>query len=226
MKDEGLCFVDGYYHFNSWDHILSDEELEKEEDLFKKQLEDPKQPLISELVTKFESMHIQYPRQYVERKILYKINVGKTREQAIEELYKEEDLHEKHIFSLEDHPEKRILELEGGWRVVRHGRRFNWSNSIFLFELLRKPILTNKRIILLNGEEIDYELPIRNVLRAEEETVAAGNSCLRIELKNGDAVSLDFVCSDTETLFDASHTLNKQRTLVNQWLQSVNNLIK
>ncbi len=205
---------------------MSDEELKKEEELFKKQLEDPKQPLISELVTKFESMHIHYPKQYLERRIQYKINVGKTREQAIEELYKEEGLHEKHIFSLEDQPENRIMELEGSWHVVRHGRRFDWSNSIFLFELLRKPILTNKRIILLNGEEIDYELPIRNVLRAEEEMVATGNPYLRIELKSGDAVSLDFVCTDTKTPLGASHTLSKQRTLVNQWLQSINNLIK
>jgi hypothetical protein len=44
-----------------------------------------------------------------------------------------------------------IRELESGWQVVRHGRKFEWLKSMFCFELLRKPVLTNKRRILLKG---------------------------------------------------------------------------
>jgi hypothetical protein len=56
----------------------------------KKHSEDSKEPLISALVAKYASSGINYPRQYLERKIQYKANMGKTREQAIEEIYSEE----------------------------------------------------------------------------------------------------------------------------------------
>ena len=74
---------------------MSAEELKIEDDLSKKHYTDSKEPQISALVAVYRHSGILYPRQYLERKIQYKVNVGKTREQAIEELCKEESLRER-----------------------------------------------------------------------------------------------------------------------------------
>lgn len=132
-------------------------------------------------------------------------------------------MNKKHPFLLEG--EEIIRDLEGGWHVVRHGRKFEWSKSMFRFELLRKPVLTNKRLILLKGEEIDYELPIGDIKNVEGDTAGAGNPYLRIELKNGEGVSLAFGCTGFKMFLGALYLLGKSRSIVNQWVQSINNLI-
>ena len=42
------------------------------------------------------------------------------------------------------------LEVESGWRCTRHGNKIGYYKNE---ELLRKPVLTNKRLILLKGEK-------------------------------------------------------------------------
>lgn len=130
---------------------------------------------------------------------------------------------EKYPFLLED--EKLIRELEGGWNVVRHGKKFEWSKSMFRFGLLRKPVLTNKRLVLLKGEKIDYELPIEDIKSVESDTAGAGNPYLRMELKNGEGVSLAFACTGFKMFLGASYLIGKSRSIVDQWVQSINNLI-
>ena len=130
---------------------------------------------------------------------------------------------EKYPFLLED--EKLIRELEGGWNVVRHGKKFEWSKSMFRFGLLRKPVLTNKRLVLLKGGEIDYELPIEDIKSVESDAAGAGNPYLRMELKNGEGVSLAFACTGFKMFLGASYLVGKARSIVDQWVQSINNLI-
>lgn len=129
----------------------------------------------------------------------------------------------KYQFLSED--EEVIRELESGWQAVRHGRKFEWSKSMFRFELLRKPVLTSKRLILLKHKEIDYELPIKDIKSVEGDTAGAGNPYLRMELKNGEAVSLAFTCVSPKMFLGAFYLFGKSRSIVNQWVQSINNLI-
>ena len=60
----------------------------------------------------------------------------------------------------------RSLEKEKDWYAVRHGRKFEWSKSMFRFELLRKLVLTNQRIVFLKDKEIDYEIPLKDIKEA------------------------------------------------------------
>ncbi|MCP8309823.1 MAG: hypothetical protein H3Z54_14255 [archaeon] len=121
--------------------------------------------------------------------------------------------------------EKVLRELESGWHCVRHGRKFEWSKSMFRFELLRKPVLTNKRLILLKGEEIDYEIPIEAIESVEPDTAGAGNPYLRMKLKNGEGISLAFGCVSPKMFLGAFYLLGKSRSIMDQWVQSINNLI-
>jgi len=63
-------------------------------------------------------------------------------------------------------------------------------------------LLTDRRLILLKGLEIDYEIPIDNIKRADwkvaEPFFWGFVPYLRMELKNGDAVSLAFVLAGTK----------------------------
>ena len=114
------------------------------------------------------------------------------------------------------------LEKEKDWYAVRHGRKFEWSKSMFRFELLKKLILTNQRIAFLKDEEIDYEIPLKDIKEAVPATVGfAGNPYLRLELENGDAVSIIFTCVGIRSLMGI-FLLSKQRKLTKEWIDATN----
>jgi hypothetical protein len=77
----------------------------------------------------------------------------------------------------------------------------------------------------LKGEEIDFELPIEYIESVEGDVAGAGNPYLRIFLKNGEVVSLAFVCISPKMFLGALYLIGKSRSIVNQWVQSINNLI-
>jgi hypothetical protein len=57
---------------------LDSKSLNEEEELMKKHSEDSKEPLISALIGKYVGSGINYPRQYLERKIQYKANIARA----------------------------------------------------------------------------------------------------------------------------------------------------
>ncbi len=117
------------------------------------------------------------------------------------------------------------LELENDWQVIQHGESFEWSKSMFHFELLRKPLLTNKRIVLLKDNEIDFELPIDLLNSVEVKALFSGNSYLKLHLKNGDVTSFMFVCTGAKMFLGTFYLAGKYRTILNQWVESINRLI-
>jgi hypothetical protein len=121
--------------------------------------------------------------------------------------------------------EQVLKELEGGWQAVLHGEKFEWSKSMFRFELLRRSILTNKRLILLKGEEVDYTLPLGEIVDVEADSTGVGNPYLRMKLKNGKGVSLFFTCVSVKMFLGALYMVSKQRSIVSQWVQAINNQI-
>jgi hypothetical protein len=116
----------------------------------------------------------------------------------------------------------KTLEKEKDWYAVRHGRKFEWSKSMFRFELLRKLVLTNQRIVFLKDEKIDYEIPLKDIKEAVPASVGfAGNPYLRLELKNGDAVSIIFQCVGVRS-FMGIFLVSKQRKLTKEWINAIN----
>lgn len=114
------------------------------------------------------------------------------------------------------------LEREKDWHAVRHGRKFEWSKSMFRFELLRKLVLTNQRIAFLKDEEIDYEISLEDIAEAVPDNVGfAGNPYLRLELKNGDAISIIFQCVGVR-VFMGIFLVSKQKKLTKKWTKAIN----
>ena len=114
------------------------------------------------------------------------------------------------------------MEEEKDWYAVRHGRKFEWSKSMFRFELLRKLVLTNQRVAFLKNEESDYEIPLKETKETVHATVGfLGNPYLRLELKNGDAVSIIFTCVGIRSLMGI-FLLSKQRKLTKEWIDAIN----
>lgn len=118
------------------------------------------------------------------------------------------------------------LEEEKDWYAVRHGREFEWSKSMLRFELLRKLVLTNQRIVFLKDTEIDYEIPLEDIAKAVPDNVGfAGNPYFRLELKNGDAISVIFQCVGIR-VFMGIFLLSKQRKLTDKWVDTINSQLK
>jgi len=111
------------------------------------------------------------------------------------------------------------------WYVVRHGRKFEWSKSMFRFELLRKIVLTSERIVFLKDSEIDYEIPLEDASKVVSDRVGfAGNPYLRIEMKNGDAVSIIFQCVGISSTMGLL-LISKQKNLTKEWMDEINRQI-
>lgn len=116
----------------------------------------------------------------------------------------------------------KTLETEKDWYVVRHGRKFEWSKSMFRFELLRKLVLTNQRVVFLEDKEIDYGIPLEDIIEAVPDTVGfAGNPYLRLELKSGDALSIIFQCIGVRS-FMGIFLISKQKNLTKKWIEEIN----
>jgi hypothetical protein len=84
------------------------------------------------------------------------------------------------------------LDAHNDWYVVRCGQTFTWSKTMFRRELLLKLILTTKHIIFLRENEIDSAISVDAIRRAVYDRARIGDSYLRMELKDGDAVSVIF----------------------------------
>jgi len=121
--------------------------------------------------------------------------------------------------------EEILQELEKGWYAVRHGERFEWSKSMFRFDLLRKLILTNKRLIFLKKGKIDSEIPIDQIVEVIPDAIGTGNPYIRLKLKNNEVASIFFVCPSVKMFLGALYLLGKQKALVDGWTLAINNLI-
>jgi len=119
-----------------------------------------------------------------------------------------------------------VKTLEKDWHAVRHGRKFEWSKSMFRFELLRKLVLTNQRVVFLKEGEIDHEIPLENIREVILDSIGTGNPYLRMELKNGDAVSIFFPCVGMKMFLGAFYLIGKQRRLTKEWADAINNQIR
>ena len=136
-------------------------------------------------------------------------------------------MNEEYKFLLED--EKVIRELEKGFYCIRYGSKLDHTKTMInIEESLRKPVLTNKRLILFKEEikfpfhkllgKIDYKIPVETIESVEPD-ISGSNPYLRMLLKDGDVVSLLFFgAPDFEPVM-------KFKSIVDQWVLSINNLI-
>jgi CRISPR/Cas system-associated endonuclease Cas1 len=96
---------------------------------------------------------------------------------------------------------------------------------MFRFELLRKLVLTNQRVVFLKEEDIDHEIPIENIREVTLDSIGTGNPYLRMELKNGDAVSIFFHCIGMKMFLGAFYLIGKHKRLTKEWTDAINNQI-
>jgi hypothetical protein len=119
--------------------------------------------------------------------------------------------------------EQIVERLDKTWQVVKLGARFEWAESIFRYDALRTAMLTNKRLVVLNGNMIDIEVPL-NFIRNTEKASLSGKNFLKLHLINGDAISLVFVSMGMKMSYGSDYMFGKAKSVVNQWLQSIKNL--
>ena len=122
-------------------------------------------------------------------------------------------------FGLQD-DEVAVKTLGGGWRAVRHGRTFEWSKSMFRFDLLRKLVLTNQRIVLLKDDVVEYEVPLENVREAVVDRAGIGNPYIRIDTKDNDVISIALV-NPSPSLLPYSR-LAEWNKLTQEWANAIN----
>lgn len=102
-------------------------------------------------------------------------------------------------------------------------------------------ILTNKRLIFLKKDKIDSEIPIDEIAEVFPHLVWVRISTMKgllrngrepsmkIILKNGREVSIIFFCRGIKALKGAllgrSYLIPKQKSIINRWVNAINNLI-
>ena len=127
------------------------------------------------------------------------------------------------IFALSG-DEELVKKLEKTWQVLKQPERFEWSESMFRFELLRQAVLTNKRLVVLNENKIDYELPLNLIKSIGKESAGSGNTYLKISLWSGEVISLIFISVGLKMSYGSHYMAEKSKVILNEWMQSINNL--
>lgn len=117
------------------------------------------------------------------------------------------------------------LDAHKDWYVVRCGQTFTWSQTMFRRELLRKLILTTKYVIFLRENEIDSTVSVDAISRAVYDRARIGDSYLRMELKDGDAVSVIFRHMGLQK-YMGIFRLAAQNQITQEWIIAINDLIK
>jgi len=119
-----------------------------------------------------------------------------------------------------------IKTLEKDWKVVRHGKEFEWSKAFFRFELLREPVLTNQRLILRKNNELEYEIPLSNIDSIERISPFFGNPYIKVALSDGEIFSLAFVLPSIGAIYKkffgfGPAILSKQRKIMDEWTEAI-----
>jgi hypothetical protein len=117
------------------------------------------------------------------------------------------------------------LMAEKDWYVVTCGRTFTWSKALFHHEFLRKMILTTQRVVFLRANEIDLAISVDVINRAVYDRARNGDSYFRLELKNGDAISVIFRHVGLQRLMGIFR-LAAQNQITQEWILAINDLVK
>jgi len=118
------------------------------------------------------------------------------------------------------------LRLEKGWYAVRHGEKYEWSKSLFRFDLLRDLVLTKKAIYFLKDNEIDSEILLDQISEVYPDAQALGNPYIRLKFKNGGGASIFFGVASPKMFLGALYVIGKQKALTERWVNAINNQIR
>ena len=116
--------------------------------------------------------------------------------------------------------EQLAAQLDKTWQVVKQPEKFEWSESMFRFELLRQAVLTNKRLVVLNENKIDYELPL-NLIKGVEKQSAGQNTYLKISLWSGEVFSLIFVSVGLKMSLGSAYMQENANRITDHWMQAI-----
>ena len=119
-----------------------------------------------------------------------------------------------------------IKKLEKDWRIVLHGKKFEWSKAFLRFELLRDPILTNQRLVILENSEVEHEIPISSIELIERVSSLIGMPYVRIKLLDGKTFSLAFVLPSLGAIYKkffgfGPAIIIKGRKIVDEWTKAI-----
>jgi len=124
-----------------------------------------------------------------------------------------------------------VKTLGEGWHAVRHGEKIEWFKTAYKRKLFRKPVLTNQRLVFLNNEDIDYEIPLEDIVQTTSKRyLRLGTPYLRLELKNGNIIHIVFE-NISQRVLDAifaggyAEDANQIR-LVKAWADEINLHVK
>jgi len=121
-----------------------------------------------------------------------------------------------------------IKTLKEGWHAVLHGSKYQWSKTMYRFKLFRNPVLTNQRLVLLKGSEIDYEVPLENIVEATHGKALWTQPYLRLGLKDGNAHVIVFECL-TQKIIHSQYGLGdsiEAERITKEWAEEINLQIK
>lgn len=111
------------------------------------------------------------------------------------------------------------------WYVVTCGRTLTLSKALFRREFLRKMMLTTQRVVFLRANEIDSAISVDAISRAVYDRARNGDSYLRLEFKNGDAISVIFQHGGIQRLMGIFR-LAAQNQITQEWILAINDLVK
>jgi hypothetical protein len=120
----------------------------------------------------------------------------------------------KYEFTLEK-DEEVVLELEEGQDV------FHPKSSLHV-----QMVLTSRRLILLQGERIDFEVPLSKIKEVYGDANWAGEPKLKLKLLDENEVEIVFWLGFWKPLFfSLDDGRAKRQTVIDRWVSAINRFI-
>ncbi len=84
-----------------------------------------------------------------------------------------------------------VKKIKEGWHAIRLDEKVKWFKTAYKTRRWRRPILANQRILFLKNDEVDYEISLEDILKAEiKRVMRIGDPYLRLNLKNGKTIHM------------------------------------
>jgi hypothetical protein len=118
-----------------------------------------------------------------------------------------------------------IMTLEEPWHVVLHAGKMDIREMLktaYRPSLFRTPILTDQRLVLLKGNEIDYEVPLGKINATSHRQLKIGTPYLRLQSGNSELVDIVFECITERVSFGAAVEAEIAWKMTKKWVGGIN----
>ena len=115
----------------------------------------------------------------------------------------------------------KALDAEEGYHVILHGEKIEWFKTAYRPKYFRTPLLTNNRLLFLNGNEADYEVPLDSIEGIVYKSTLGTSPRIILDLKDGRVLHVLFESISSRVYLGSAMEDAGARRLSKAWIEAI-----